>query len=355
MLPESLMTTVERILRDPLAGNAGGIGFVGADLPMELLAATGRPFGHLPWRATPRTDWADRWLESGFPGWTRSLLEDWRDGRFDGLSDVVFSRSDDASQRLYYYVRELQQRGELAGPRARVFDIALLPRQTSLAHTARALRSLADSLQVDETAVQAASPRVDALRVQLAGIGATRTGEGPAHERLLRAALFSDATQWLGLATAPPAPQSGAPEAGRVLLAGSVPPDERLHRAVEQGGGHVVGEAHPFGALRFGAPPAVGDGPIWLALARQLRSASVAPRAVFDRAQWILGQAKSARADAVVLWLTREEESLAWHVPAQRAALQSAGLRCIVLTARRWLADDGVLDEIATFCRESFA
>ena len=58
-------------------------------------------------------------------------------GAFDDLHAVVFSRADDASQRLFYYVRELQQRGLLQGPRALVFDIALIPRESSLAHTAR--------------------------------------------------------------------------------------------------------------------------------------------------------------------------------------------------------------------------
>jgi 2-hydroxyglutaryl-CoA dehydratase, D-component len=352
MLSSAISRVVDGILREPLTAASGGIGFVGADLPVELLVATGRPFGHLPWRAEGTTAWADRWLESGFPGWTRSILEDWHEGRFDDLAQVVFSRADDASQRLYYYIRELQQRGQIAGPAALVFDIALLPRESSLAHTGQSLRSLGETLGAGDAALSGAMPQVNALRCRLAQWQGDRSSDGPAYERLARATLFSDATRWIGLDAGLASASTTIGVAPRVLLAGSVPPDERLHHAVEESGACVVGEAHAHGLLRLGAPlEPTGESP-WLALARHLRAASAAPRSVFDRAQWLVSQALQARASGVVLWLTREEESLAWHVPAQRAALQAAGIPCLSLTARRWSADDGALSEISEFCRE---
>src|SRR5690606_38534985 len=70
------------ILRSP---EPQAIGCVGVDLPVEVLLASGRPFGHLPWRTDGHTPWADQWLESGFPGWTRSILEQWHAGVFDHL------------------------------------------------------------------------------------------------------------------------------------------------------------------------------------------------------------------------------------------------------------------------------
>src|SRR5690606_10628902 len=68
---------IDGLLADPLAASRGGIGFVGPDVPVDVLLASGRPFGHLPWRATGAigaigatgatgaagaTPWADRWL-----------------------------------------------------------------------------------------------------------------------------------------------------------------------------------------------------------------------------------------------------------------------------------------------------
>src|SRR5690606_35990857 len=99
------------------------------------------------------TPWADRWLESSFPYWSRAILEQWHDGAFDQLETVVFSRADDASQRLYYYVAELQRSGKLRGPAPRMFDIALIPRESSLAHTEGALLELMGALDVEADAL----------------------------------------------------------------------------------------------------------------------------------------------------------------------------------------------------------
>jgi hypothetical protein len=54
-------------------------------------------------------------------------------------------------------------------------------------------------------------------------------------------------------------------------------------------------------------------------------------------------------AEAVILWQIEEDESQAWHLPAQRAALAAAGVPALVMTRRDWLARDGVLEEIRAF------
>ena len=162
---------VAAVLDAPLAAlRADGLGFVGPDVSIDLLLASGRPFGHLPWKVDDATPYADQWLETSFPGWSRSILQQWHEGAFDGLHAVVFSRTDDASQRLFYYVRELQQRGLLKGPRALVSDLALVPRESSFEHSAAAVDSLARELGIDEGALRAGVSRADALRVRLRGL-----------------------------------------------------------------------------------------------------------------------------------------------------------------------------------------
>jgi hypothetical protein len=74
-------------------------------------AASGRAFGHLPDGA--RHAIADQ-AGSSF-GWA-TILQQWHEGAFDGLHVVVFSRTTDASQRLYYRA-ELQRRSR-EGPAA---------------------------------------------------------------------------------------------------------------------------------------------------------------------------------------------------------------------------------------------
>jgi 2-hydroxyglutaryl-CoA dehydratase, D-component len=336
---------VQRVL-DARLGEAA-VGFVGADVPIDVLLASGRPFGHLPWKTTGATPRADRWLESSFPFWVRSILEQWHDGVFDSLETVVFSRADDASQRLFYYVRELQRRGMLRGPATHMFDIAFVPRESSVAHTAAAIADLARVLGIEPRRLAEGIERANSLRATLARFAQQRASHGAVYERLARAALWSDPTTWIDEIGVPSAGPCGA----RVLLAGSVPPDERLHAAVESAGASVIAEAHVHGLGRLGPAVAAQAGTPERALAWQLMQASVGPRAFVDRARWIVGRVGATRADAVVIWLTREDEALAWHVPAQRRALAEAGVPTLVLPAARWSADDGAPERIADFCR----
>jgi hypothetical protein len=339
-----------------------GVGVVGPDVPIEVLIASGRPFGHLPWRADRATPWADRWLESSFPYWSRSILEQWHDGDFDALEIVVFSRADDASQRLYYYVAELRRRGELRGPTPRMFDIALIHRESSLAHTEAAVLELMGALDVTNDSIREGVERANRLRRRFAEIERSRAGNGPLHERLARAALWTDPCSWIDALSMPmptptpmtptptPTPMPDAsPAAIKLLLAGSMPPDERLHAAAEAAGASIVAEAHALALGRLGPEVRIEQDPPARALAKHLRSASIAPRAFFDRGAWVVERARAAQVAGVVIWLTREDEALAWTAPLQQRALAAARLPVLVLAARRWQADDDTSERIAEF------
>ena len=341
------MAAVDRRIAEPLADSHGnGIGLVGPDLPIEVLLASGRPFGHLPWRADGHTPFADQWLESSFPYWARSILEQWHEGVFASVETVVFSRGGDASQRLYYYVAELQRRGKLAGPRVRMFDIALVPRESSLLHTESAIVELMDVLDVSAAMLPTGIEHANRLRRRCAELEAARTNDGPSYERFARALAWTDPMRWIDEIRLPNRPDGGV----RILLAGSVPPDERIHQAVESGGASVIAEGHPLASARLGPELALNGEPPARTIARQLRAAAIGPRAFFDRAAWIVDRARTVRAGAVVLWLTREDEALAWSAPAMQRALASVGLPTLLLPAAHWQANDGSLERIAEFC-----
>ena len=108
---------IHELLADPLAaartaarGGSRVIGYVGNDIPVALILAADALPVRLRGLAGP-TPRADRFLESSFTPDTRSIAEQWLAGDLDFLDAVVFARSDDAGQRLYYYVCELQRRG----------------------------------------------------------------------------------------------------------------------------------------------------------------------------------------------------------------------------------------------------
>src|SRR5690606_42120452 len=103
-----------------------------------------------------------------FPGWGRTILEDWAARRLAFLEAVIYSRGDDAAQRLYYYVCELQRQQQIGGPTPLVFDVARTPRASSVEWTARAVGLLAAELGLSDTdlvaGIAVANKRRESLR-----------------------------------------------------------------------------------------------------------------------------------------------------------------------------------------------
>src|SRR5690606_16903235 len=200
---------------------------------------------------------------------------------------------------------------------------------------------------IDPAAWPSAIARADCLRLTLAAMNSRRRSHGPLYEHMYRAALWSDATQWID-EVALPMDDTGR----RVLLAGSMPPDDRLHRAAEAGGACIVDELHAGGPLRLGPPLGESAEPPSLRIARHLQRHGAGQRVFVDRAVQLLARVRDSGAQGVILWMTREDEALAWQVPAQVRALREAGVPLLLLADRRWAADDGALEAITRFCRE---
>lgn len=283
--------------------------YAGPNLPHDLFEATGRNAGPLTWNVDRAMPAADRWLESKFAPWTRSVLQDWAEGALDHLEAVVFSRADDSAQRLYYYLCELRRAGAIKGPELLVLDIAKSPRPSSIARDEVALRKLAERLGVGEAALGRA----------IAAGNARRAG-----------------------------PVASATGAKVCLIAGSPLPDERMHRMVEQSGWSATGctLAEEWGDLG----PVVDEGSEpFAALARQLHARRVDTRGFFDRSGALTEAAAASAAKAAILWLIEEDDTTVWHLPAMRAALEAQGLPVLVATRRDWSCCDGIDAEISAF------
>ncbi len=350
MNDSNFISMLDTTLADPLAlfhAEDRPLAYVGFDVPLDVLLASGRAFCHLPWRKGRATPHADRWLETAFPGWARSIVEDWFSGAFDRFERVIFTRGDDATQRLYYYLCELQRRGLVGGPRPCIFDVALVRRAASITHCERALRALMSELGIDTAALIDGIAHANRQRAWFARLDSERSATGHVYENIARAALFRDMSLMDSTVSLAP-----AATAGRLLLAGSVPPDDMFHRAVEACGWNIVHEAHQLTLGRHGAPLVhIGEDPVAM-LAQHFNAHSSGSRTFADRAASLVHACKRVGADAVVLWLTEEDEALAWDVPRQRTALAQTGLPHLVLTRRRWDGNDGAAEEICRFLQE---
>jgi hypothetical protein len=133
------------------------------------------------------------------------------------------------------------------------------------------------------------------------------------------------------------------------LLAGTPPPDHRLHGVAERAGFTAVGSTLVETWTQLGAIVELADGDAMAALARQVHADPAGPRSFADAGAALLESIAESGAEAVVLWQIEEDEAQAWHLPSQRAALAREGLPALVMTRRDWLARDGAADEIAGF------
>lgn len=282
---------------------------LGCDLPLELLAATGRFAGPLAFDAERPTPWAERWLESKFAPWTFQILEDWASGALDHLGEVVFSRGDDSCQRLYYYVCELRRTGRIAGPEPLIFDLGHIPRASSAGATVEAVRRLAGRLEVTEAALAEA------------------------------------------LSLAPPA-ETAPPGLAGCVLAGTLPPDRRVHAAVERSGWAAHGRTLPESWQTRAVPLVEEGGDAFERLGRRLHAAREGPRAFDDRIAALLARIGETGSRAAILWFCEHDEAEVWHAPAMRRALDEAGIPNLILTRRDWRLADGAADEIAAFLTE---
>jgi benzoyl-CoA reductase/2-hydroxyglutaryl-CoA dehydratase subunit BcrC/BadD/HgdB len=357
-----LLQLLEDALSQPLAvarqaaSRMPVVGAAGADIPFELIAASGAFPVALPLFAEVPTPLADRYLESSFSPAARSIAQQWLTGAFDFLDAVVFPRSNDSLQRLYYYLCELRRRGQAQGPRPLLYDTAKIHRATSLKHSESTSQRLAKELNCEERQLPAAIGARNRRRALLRRLLDQRRSVlsapgGQLAERIARAADFCEAASfdaalehWL---TLPAHEWRGA----RVLLAGSAPPDDRLHFAVEAAGGRIVDEYGDHSIDRLGEDIVAGEHPL-SAIAHHYAQTQFGPRSFENRAAMILERASRSRIDAVILWLIEEDESLVWHVPAIKHALGTRGIPLLSLTRRQWSAKDGVLEEIQAFTRQ---
>jgi hypothetical protein len=345
---------VQRLIDDPLAmarvaAQSGKrvVGYVGNDVPVPLIVAADalpvRLYG-ITGRTTAR---ADEFLETAHRPEMRDLVEQWLGGAFDFMDAVVFPRSDDSAQRIYYYLCELQRRRLCGGPRPLLFDVASIARSTSSEYTLESTRRLARELGSRGSLLEHALQRVTRRESWLSEIRARRTQVAPLPGgvawRITRASAcdwseeFDLALQrWLATA-----PRVDAPR--RLMLAGDPLAEDSLHRAIEAVGGSVVLELTDSDTSML-----IAQSDPLAAIATQFHARRSPVLAMRQDSEWLADRARAARADGVVLWLIEEDEALPWEIARQMRRLR-ADLPVLLLSRQCWRAEAGAIQQVRDF------
>ena len=178
--------TLTRLRLDPheVARNAAAagervVGYVGNDIPVALILAAGALPVRLRAAADAATSRSEHFVETSFAPELRIIANQWLEGALDHLDAVIFTRSDDSGQRLYYYMCELQRRGLCGGPRPLLYDVATLERKASFEHTLESTRLLAAELGAPENRLGQARQRVAQREELLRALQARRSLPAP--------------------------------------------------------------------------------------------------------------------------------------------------------------------------------
>lgn len=315
---------------------------VSNDIPVELIHACGCFPLQLP--TAPRANYgrADHYLEPGFEPMVRAALEQLLQGELNDASLLVLPRSIDAWQRLYYYLCELSRSFREHLPEPFLYDLQKLPNESSTHYNIESTRLLADKLAalsgtpLEDSALARSIALYNQLRVELQRClqrryqrpsrlaGADALDLFTAVQRQdpeIALAALSDLNS-----VTPFREEPGVP----TLLVGSAHDTPALHHVIARAGGQVVAEFHSRGDWSFG--PVIPEGPTPLsALSEHYHKHSLSTRSYPLPLSALLELAATSGARAAVFFYYNEEEGLTWDHPAQVAALESRGIRSLLL------------------------
>lgn len=319
------------------------VGYIGADVPVELITAVGAVPLRLAEDPTASSDAGTMYLGEGIDVAARNVLSGLLAGRYP-CDFLLVSRDCDASTRLFYAIRELR-RLNLAPvlPEVHVVDVLHLGHAASetytaarIAETAQLLErwtgrplgaaELADAIRRhndDRRLLRAANDLRQADRPQLSGADVLALiGAGTAMPIDMHRAELSEV-----LDTAPDLPPvSGLP----AFLTGSGHGTAEVYRILEDNGLLVVGEDHDWGEPLFLTDV---PGPDIDALAEyyHYRRAPASTASAATRAAQTLSGIERSSARLLVSYVRHADPAPSWDVVAQREAAETRRVATVVL------------------------
>ncbi|MDY7102153.1 MAG: 2-hydroxyacyl-CoA dehydratase family protein [Actinomycetota bacterium] len=328
------------------------VGYVGTDVPLELLDAAGVRAVRVCGDPDAPTELADRELEASLDGMVRSQLQRLIGGGYADLDHLVVSHDRDGSTRLFHTLAAMAY--------APPFGLHLVdvPHRGGDAHAAYAAANLATLREllgqwtgrpVTGAALDDAIVRGERRRLLLQRVRALRVGPRPllgGVDALAVVGAASTATTDEHTAALDALLMSGGdlPEHGgrRVFVTGSDHDHPAIYAALEAAGAVIVGEDHDWGDGWLADPLPAASDPI-AALAERTRAGRPrSPRApVARRAAHTAERAAACGAGSVVAFLRPGDDGAAWDLGAQRAALGRAGIGLHVVRAGGYRTVDG--------------
>ena len=345
------MSALETLIARYEAPVAGGVGYVGADIPREVVEATGLVPVRL--RGTgPADPVAESILGPRVDPPMRRILAALLRGELR-IDFLLLGHDSDSSVRLHDALR-LLSRDEL--PKLWFVDLLHLPTETTTGYDLGRLRELVAVLErwsgqpATDESLRSAIREANRTRTLLGRLAELRRDSPPRMSG-------TDALAAIGATTMLPAAEANAlleqllveehpalPASRRVYVTGSSHDSTDLYRAIETDGSVIVGEDHDWGeALGDGLIAEDGDPLTAIATRYQSGSAIALRHETNARAEHVAREADAAGAEVVVAWIRTGDDALGWGLPALRRELEARGIR-LATAEQRGPAAEGVTE-----------
>jgi benzoyl-CoA reductase/2-hydroxyglutaryl-CoA dehydratase subunit BcrC/BadD/HgdB len=322
------------------------IGYVGADVPVELITAVGGLPLRLAGDPAGGSAQGDLYLGRGVDPMTRSILSCLVAGDYGDLDRVLVSRDCEASLRLFYALRELRRVEPWVGvPEAYLVDILHLPHRTTARYDRTRIVQLMERLgdwqgrKISDESLGAAVAAHDEQRRLLAEVAALRRCTparltGGEFLAIVGAGTAMPVGEHVGMLRRLLAESDGlvGHEGTRVFLTGSGHDTPAVYEAIEGAGYIIVGEDHDWGDLLF--EKRVGSPTLDALVERYQFNGPAAPRAAIrDRAGHTAMAAARCSAEVLISYVREADEAPLWDFEAQRRA---TGLPAVLLKRQRY-------------------
>ncbi|MFC4003826.1 2-hydroxyacyl-CoA dehydratase [Prauserella oleivorans] len=330
-------------IADPVVsdGSRPVIGYVGADVPVELLTAAGAHPVRLTGAPGSPSTAGDRYLGTGLDPVARSVLTRLLDGEYGHLDGLVVSRDCEASSRLFYAIRELKRIDPATPlPPVQLVDVLHLPHRTTTRYVDAKFAELRATLetwagrQITDDDLAEAIEAHNRLRGLLRRLGELRRSSpalltGTQALSVVAATTRRPVREACALVEELLADTSAlsGKDGLRVFLTGSGHDEPGVYSALEEAGLVIVGEDHDWGDRLFDRDVTA---PTMLALAeRYQHNGPAAPRAsIRQRARYTAEAARACTAEALVSYARVHDDAPPWDFPAQR---ELCGLPSVLL------------------------
>lgn len=340
------------------------VGYLSNNIPLELIEAAGMMPFHLNGDPAQGTELADEFMEPAFDPITRAIFNSLLKGEFDFVDLIVLPRSNDAQQRLYYYICEIHRKFPNYNlPPVFLVDLLHSPRATTEKHNILKfkeflafLESFVDSKISDES-LRESIHSYNNIRAQLAEFNKFRAHENSSLSSLdayyvysavqsLNATDFSLAMEKILIHLKTTGNSTEASEkTKRFVLAGNGLDHPGFHHAMDKLGATIVGDYHSFGNHFLVTQIDTEKSPIEAISEHYFRDTKSSRSFTLDPEE-VVRFAKQQNATGILFHYLKKEEAITWQYPKQLSACKENGIKTLMLTDQEYQTTDNSNQEL---------